>query len=96
MSRCVTIQCFTQRETAILGRVVIVDLQIALAREHHVEARVAAQGVEQMVQESDARLDGALAAAVEVECHANRRLAGRAVHAGGARAHERSSSKSVS
>src|SRR5439155_3905335 len=50
------VERFPQRESAILSRVVIVHLQIAFAGQRQVEARVAAQRVEEMVEESDAGL----------------------------------------
>src|SRR2546425_10161520 len=66
------VECLAQRERAVLSCVVIVDLQIALAGERQVEARVAAERIEEMVEEADAGLHGGLPGAVEIERYANR------------------------
>src|SRR2546422_152789 len=90
------VERFTQRERAVLGRVVIVHRQVALAGERQVEARVAAECVKEMIEEADAGLDRCLAGAVEIERHANRRFARRASDSHRARAHGSNSSRSAS
>src|SRR3989442_351593 len=85
-----------ERERAVLSRVVIVHLQVAFAGQRQVEARVAAECVEEMVEEADARLDFGLAGAVEGEGHANRCFARRASDGRRARSHGSESSRSAS
>src|SRR5438552_1619768 len=89
------IERFSQCQGAILSRVVIVHLQIAFAGQRQVEARVVAQRVEEMVEESDAGLDRRLAGAIEIECHPNRCFARCARHRRGTSAHGSSSSRSA-
>src|SRR5258705_8274675 len=89
------IERFSQCQGAILSRVVIVHLQIAFAGQRQVEARVAAERVQQVVEEADAGLHIRLAGAVEIERHANRCFARRARDCRSARAHGSSSSRSA-
>src|SRR6266699_1108534 len=89
------IERFSQCQGAILGRVVIVHLQIAFAGQRQVEARVTAQCVEEMVEEADAGLHIRLAGAVEIERDANRCFPCRARDRRSARVHGSSSSRSA-
>src|SRR6266478_505947 len=88
---------FPQREGAIFSRVVIVHLQVALAGERQVEARVAAERIEEMVEEADAGLHGGLPGAVEIERYANRCFASGSGHSRSPRgsAHGSNSSRSA-
>src|SRR6266487_2172877 len=89
------IERFSQCQGAILGRVVIVHLQIAFAGQRQVEARVTAQCVEEMVEEADAGLHIRLAGAVEIERDANRCFPCRARDRRSARVHGSSSLRSA-
>ncbi len=59
-----------QRQRAVLGRVVVVDVEIALAVELEVEPAVLGQRGQHVVEEAEAGLDRGLPLAVEVELDA--------------------------
>src|SRR5439155_2830198 len=90
------VERLAERERAVLGGVVIVHRQVAFAGQRQVEARVAPQRVEEVVEEADPSLHGGLAGAIEIERHANRRFARRAGDSRRARAHGSNSSRSAS
>src|SRR5437879_1794418 len=79
-----------QRQRAILGGVVIIDVEVALAGERQVQPGVAAQRVQQMVEEADARLHVDATGAVQGERHGDGRLARGARDGCGAGRHGRS------
>src|SRR5947207_3083091 len=78
-----------QCQRAVLGGVVVVDVEVPRAGERQVEPAVAAQRVEQVVEEADAGLHVHGARAVESERHGDGRLARGAGDAGGAGGHGR-------
>src|SRR5438094_2053731 len=77
----------TQRERAVFGAVVVVDLEVSLAGERQIESGVAGQRVEQMVEEADARLHVGLPRTLEGERDRDRCLARGTSDGGGARGH---------
>ena len=56
-----------ERDADILGRVVVIDVQVALGPHRDVDQRVARQLVEHVVEKADAGRDRRRAAAVEVD-----------------------------
>src|SRR5213082_1089557 len=62
-----------QREGTVLGGVVIIDVEVALAGERHVQPGMAPQRVEQMVEEADAGLYVDRAGSLEGERDGDRR-----------------------
>ena len=86
-----------QHEGAVLRGVVVVDLQVSLAGEFEVEAGVAREGIEHVIEEADPGGDLARARTVQVEDGADAGLLGLAADGGGARcAHERTSGQATS
>ena len=81
------IERLAERQRAVLDRVVIVDLEVALASQGQVEARVPGERAEHVIEEADAGCDLGLAAAVEAEVDLDRRLQGLAADRRAARAH---------
>src|SRR5688572_25670243 len=61
------IERFTQRQATVLDRMMIVHVQVAFAGQHQVEPSVAAQRVEEMIQEPDPCLDGRLSTSIEID-----------------------------
>src|ERR1044071_3781443 len=57
----------TTEDAGILGRVVIVDVQVALGAQRDVDQAVARELLQHMVEEADAGVDVVLAGAVEVD-----------------------------
>ena len=57
----------TERKRAVLCRVVVVDVEIAFGTERYVDAAVARQRIEKMVEKAQARGNVALAGPVEVD-----------------------------
>ena len=55
------------RDAGVLDRVVVVDVQVALGLDRHVDQRMARQLVEHMVEEADAGRDVGLAGAVDID-----------------------------
>src|SRR6266566_4402996 len=77
----------TQRERAVFGGVVVVDLEVSFARERQVESGVVAQRIEQMVEEAEACLHVGLPRTLEGERDRDRCLARGAGDGCGARGH---------
>ena len=55
-------QCLTERDAAVLDRVMTVHLEVSLAGEREAEARMHGKAVEHMVEKADAGVDLAFAA----------------------------------
>src|SRR6266550_4387380 len=77
----------TQRQRAVFGAVVVVDLEVSLAGERQIESGVAAQRLEQMVEKPEARLHVGFPRALEGERDGDRCLARGPSDGGGARGH---------
>ena len=60
-------QAFAQHDADILGRVVVVDMQVALGAQRDVDQAVARQLLQHVVEEADAGLDVVCAGAVEID-----------------------------
>src|SRR6185437_7513051 len=60
-------QALAEHDARILGRVMVVDVQVALGAQRDVDQAVAAELLEHMVEEADAGLDVILAGAVEID-----------------------------
>src|SRR5213080_1740492 len=88
------VQRLAQRQRAVLGGVVVVDVEVTRAGKREIEPRVAAERVEQMIEEAEARLHVGLSRAVERERDGDRCLAGGASDGRGARGHGASPSAS--
>src|SRR2546422_1081458 len=88
------VERLAQGQRAVFGGVVVVDLEVSLAGERHVESGVAGQRVEQVVEEAEARLHVGLPRAVERERDRDRRFARGASDRCGARGHGSSPSAS--
>src|SRR2546427_827731 len=88
------VERLSQRQRTIFGRVVVVDTEVALARQRDVEPGVATERLEQMVEEAKARLHVGVARAVEGERDRDRRLPGGAADGCGACGHGSSPSAS--
>ena len=56
-----------ERDADVLGGVVVVDMQVALGLDREVDARMARQQVEHVVEEADAGRDRRRAGAVEID-----------------------------
>src|SRR5262249_33359540 len=56
-----------QRDADVFSGVVVVDVEIAPCRNTHVDARVARQKIQHVVEKTDAGRDGGLAGAVEID-----------------------------
>src|SRR5690349_4173987 len=82
------VQRLPQRQGAVLGGVMIVDVEVALTGEGQVEPSMTAQRVEQMVEETDAGLDVDRAGPVKRDRDRDRRLARGTRDGGGARGHD--------
>src|SRR4029077_9321038 len=67
-----------ERRHDVLGRVVLVDLEVAACKQLEVEAPVEGEGGQEGVEEADPRGNAGAAPAVEVERDPERRLGGRA------------------
>src|SRR5207245_3536175 len=50
------VERLAQRQRTVFGRVVVVDMEVALARQRDIEPGVATERLEQMVEEPKARL----------------------------------------
>ena len=75
------------RDAAVFGGVVEIDMQIAFGTHGQIDQAVTRQLVQHVIEESDAGLHVITALAVEVDSHGNLRLAGVARDRGGALAH---------
>ena len=64
-------QCLTERDAAVLDRMVTVHLEVALAGEREAEAGMHGKAVEHMVEKADAGVDPAFAA---LECQLERNV----------------------
>lgn len=67
---------FAQHDTRILDGVMLVNVEVTLGLHSEVDHTVAANLVEHMVEETNARLDVGLSTTVEVQLHVDIRLAG--------------------
>ena len=77
--------CFTrlaERDADILGRVVIIDMEIALGLDRDVDERMAGQQVEHMIEEANAGRDVGHAGAVEIDRDLDLGLLGLALDGG--------------
>ena len=63
-------------DAGVLDRMVVVDMQVALRRDVHVDKRVACELVEHVVEEADAGRDRTLARAIEGDGDGDRRFLG--------------------
>src|SRR5437667_2352260 len=88
------VERLAQRQRTIFRRVVVVDMEVALARQRDVEPGVATERLEQMVEETKAGLHVGFARAVEGERDRDRRLPGGAADGCGACGHGSSPSAS--
>ena len=79
------IERLAEGDADVLGGVVLVDVQVALGAHGQVEARVARQAVEHVVEEADAGGDVAVTRAVQVEHDLDAALARLAADVSGAR-----------
>ena len=70
-------QRLTERDAGILHRVMIVDMQIALGADLHVDQRVAGKMLQHVIEEAHARVAIIAALAVEVDLDRDLGLAGR-------------------
>src|SRR5207245_9438507 len=70
------VERLAQRQRTVFRRVVVVDMEVTLARQRDVEPGVATERLEQMVEETEARLHVGFARAVEGERDRDRRLPG--------------------
>src|SRR5262245_33766976 len=59
----------SERDADVLGRVVLVDMQVAVGFDLDADARMAGKQVEHMVEETDARRSVGYAGAIEVHAH---------------------------
>jgi hypothetical protein len=64
-------QSLTEGNAYVLNRVVIVDVQVALARDSHIDQCVACQLVEHVVEKPDAGLIVILAGTIEIDLDGN-------------------------
>src|SRR5215468_1230559 len=85
-----------QTDRRVLDRMVVINLQIALARDFEVEKPVAREQFEHVVEERNAGRDRAFALAVEVELETDVRLFGSALDFSLTRHKKKSPSKRLS
>src|SRR5256886_286849 len=81
------VERLAQRQRTVFGGVVVVDMEVTLARQRDVEPGVATERLEQMVEETKAGLHVGFARAVEGERDRDRRLPGGAADGCGACGH---------
>ena len=65
-----------ERDAGILDGVVVVDMQVALGLDRHVDQRMARKLLQHMVEEADAGRDIEAARAVDIDCDRDRGLLG--------------------
>ena len=63
--------CFAERDSGVFDGVVLVHVQVAASDEFEIERAMAGDLFEHVVEEANARIDVRLAAAVEIELHAD-------------------------
>src|SRR5262245_2200710 len=84
-----------EREPTVLSGVMIIDVEVAFARELQVEPGMATQRVEEVIEESDPGLDCRRSGPVETQNQTDRRFARGACDGGGASTHGSNSSRSA-